>query len=400
MATRKRRPKRRKKKTGIFSRVFLGIIAFVIISVFVYFFVTSSHKKGDLQTAIKSAYQKTFNKEARLSKTFDDRANLVYKISAPKNKVSVFIKSLKDKLPEKYKVEEVKADGQILLKVDNGKEVVKVLINLKQNQIRFKKHKKPSKKQVKKKFMYEEPLPKETHTAKRPQKKRIKIKGQPLLAIIIDDCGLGHMKSFEKALTIPYPITFAILPFRTYSKKCAYLANGKGYKVILHMPMEPISYPKANPGPGAIFKTDRKKEIIKKLNNAFANIAFAEGFNNHMGSAVTQSRFAVRVILSYASKHKKFFIDSRTTPKSVVIEEAKKLGFKVMSRDVFLDNQIDPSHITKQLKEAVKKAYEHGYAIAIGHNYPETVKVLAREMPKLDKKVNFIFVEDLYYGRY
>ena len=226
--------------------------------------------------------------------------------------------------------------------------------------------------------------------------KKRKVKGQPLVAIIIDDCGLGHMESFKKALTIPYPITFAILPFRRHSSECAYLADGKGYDVILHMPMEPVSYPKANPGPGAIFKTDRKKEIIAKLDRAFANIRFAKGFNNHMGSAITQSRFAVRVILSYAEKHKKFFIDSRTTPYTVVEEEARKMGIKVLSRDVFLDNVIDYAHIKKQLNEVVGKAYKQGYAIAIGHNYPMTIEVLTKEMPSLDKRVNFVFVRELF----
>ncbi len=393
MATRKRRPKRRKKKKlSVFTKLGLAIIALTIIGIFGYFLIKSPQKNTDIETAIKTTYQKTVKKKPYLQKTFDERANIVYKIKVPSNYKTKFLSTLKKSLRKNYKVKEVIADRQILLKVDNGKEISKILITLKG---KSKQAKKETKKQ---KYMYEEPLPKESKKTK--FKKKIKVKGQPLLAIIIDDCGLGHMESFEKALTIPYPITFAVLPFRTYSKRCAYLANGKGYKVILHMPMEPISYPKADPGPGAIFKTDRKKEIIEKLENAFSNIVFAEGFNNHMGSAITQSRFAVRVILSYADKHKKFFIDSRTTPHTVVEEEAHKMGIKVLSRDVFLDNIVDKPHITKQLKEAVKKAYEHGYAIAIGHNYPTTIDVLASEMPKLDKKVNFVFVRDLYYGKY
>ena len=392
MATKKRRPKRRKKKTSLFFKWALAILAIAIIGLFVFFLFKPSSKESNLENAITKAYKITVKRKPNIQKTFDEKANIVYKIKLPSNKLTGFIKNFKSSLPSNCKINQIQTEKQVLLKIDNGKEISKLLITL------SKKRKSLKKTGKKTKYMYEEPLPKDSHKPK--LKKKIKIKGQPLLAIIIDDCGLGHMESFEKALTIPYPITFAILPFRTYSKRCAYLANGKGYRVILHMPMEPISYPKADPGPGAIFKTDRKKEILKKLENAFSNIVFAEGFNNHMGSAITQSRFAVRVILSYGEKHNKFFVDSRTTPNTVVEEEAHKLGIKVLSRDVFLDNVIDYSHIKKQLNEAVKKAYQHGYAIAIGHNYPATIDVLAKEMPKLDKKVNFIFVRDLYYGKY
>ncbi|BBB33577.1 hypothetical protein TTHT_2145 [Thermotomaculum hydrothermale] len=394
MATKKRRPKRRKKKNLSILKWTSAIFAIVIIGIFLYFLFNSPNRSKSVEQAIKNAYHKTLNSKPVVEKTFDEKANIVYKVNIPLKSKRGFLKNLRKQIPSNFKIKEIDTKNKILLKVDSGKEISKILITLKQ------KTRKPKiKKKTKQKYMYEEPLPKET-AKQRKYKKRIKIKGQPLVAIVIDDCGIGHMESFEKALTIPYPITFAVLPFRTYSKRCAYLANGKGYRVILHMPMEPISYPKADPGPGAIFKTDRKKEILQKLNNAFSNIVFAEGFNNHMGSAITQSRFAVRVFLSYAEKHGKFFLDSRTTPHTVVEEEAKKLGIKVLSRDVFLDNVIEYSHIKKQLEETVKKAYEHGYAIAIGHNYPTTINVLSKEMPKLDKKVNFVFVRDLYYGTY
>ncbi len=383
MATRKRRLKRKKKKTGILLKFALGVFALIIIGVFLYFvFNNTLDKKQSLEKTIKKAYIKTTRKKPDLKKTFDEKANLVFKLTIPSRKVPYFLKQLKKECPSHYNFQQIRTKRQVLIKIDSGKEIFKLLLTIKR-------------KKVKTGLMYEEPIPKESHKTK-PKKKKIKVKGQPLLAIIIDDCGIGHMESFEKALKIPYPITFAILPFRTFSKKCAFLANGKGYKIILHMPMEPISYPKSDPGPGAIFKTDRKTKILEKLENAFSNIVFAEGFNNHMGSAVTQSRFAVRVLLSYAKKHNKFFIDSRTTPYTVVEEEANKLGITVFSRDVFLDNIVDYKHIKKQLNEAINKAYQHGYAIAIGHNYPTTIDVLSKEMPKLDKKVNFIFVRDLY----
>ncbi len=390
MAKRRRRPKRRKRKVSTLT-IILGLIAVAIIGIFFYFlFSGNSEKDKTIEECLVNTYKSIYKTKPVIVKDFDQKANIIYKLTVPKHNSDFFVKKLKKNLPSKVKPKVIKGKSAILVKIDSGNEISKILINLKQTK------RKPKKKTAK--YQYEEPLPEKPIAKKK--KKKIKVKGQPLVAIIIDDCGLGHMESFEKALTIPYPITFAILPFRTYSKKCAYLANGKGYQVILHMPMEPLSYPKADPGPGAIFKTDNKKEITEKLENAFNNITFAKGFNNHMGSAITQSRFAVRVILTYSEKHGKFFIDSRTPPKTVVEEEAEHMGIKVLSRDVFLDNVIDYEHIKKQLEETVKKAYQHGYAIAIGHNYPKTIEILAKEMPEMDRKVNFVFVKDLYYGNY
>ena len=392
MARKKRRLSKKKKKRVLLIKTALLIAALAFIGAFFYFFFVSG-KSGNLPAdkAVEKAYASIGGKPGQIEKTLDGKGNLTFLIKIPVSKTEKFKKNLKKYLSSEAKLSFIKLKKKQLIKIETPKELYKVVLSPIKGNFPKKKRKKLISRQ------YEEPVQYKAEPKKRIKKK---IKGQPIVAIIIDDCGIGHMDAFEKALTIPYPITFAVLPFRTYSKKCAYLANGRGYEVILHMPMEPQSYPSANPGPGAIMHSDNAELIVKKLNAAFDNVPFAAGFNNHMGSLITQSRFAVRVLLSYAKKHKKFFIDSRTTAKTVVEEEARKIDCPVLSRDVFLDNIVDYKHINARLEEAVKKAYEHGYAIAIGHNYPLTVEVLKKRMPELDKKVNFVFVKDLVNGEY
>ncbi len=393
MAKRKRRLSKKKKKRVLLIKTALFIAALVFIGAFFYFFFASGETSAlPVDKAVEKAYISVGGEAGRIEKTLDGKGNLTFFIEIPLSKTTKFKKNLKKYLSSEAKLTFLPLRKKELIKVETPKELYKIVLSPAKGKFGgIKKKKKLLSKQ------YEEPV---KHKEIPKKRKRKKIKGQPILAIIIDDCGIGHMDAFEKALTIPYPITFAVLPFRTYSKKCAYLANGKGYEVILHMPMEPQSYPSANPGPGAIMHSDDAELIVKKLNAAFKNVPFAAGFNNHMGSLITQSRFAVRVMLSYAKKHKKFFIDSRTTAKTVVEEEARKIDCPVLSRDVFLDNIVDYKHINARLDEAVKKAYEHGYAVAIGHNYPATVNVLKKRMPELDKKVNFVFVKDLINGEY
>ncbi|NOZ13131.1 MAG: divergent polysaccharide deacetylase family protein [Acidobacteria bacterium] len=220
-------------------------------------------------------------------------------------------------------------------------------------------------------------------------------RGEPLVAIILDDVGLGHMNAFRKALTIPYPLTFAIIPFRRYSRECASMARGSGFDMMVHMPMEPERYPMEDPGPGAIFEKDSRKLIDKKIQAAIDNIQYAVGMNNHMGSKATSIPFTMRVVMHKLKEKGLFFIDSRTTAESVALHEARRAGVPSLPRNVFLDNSRKEKDIRNQLQKVVKEACKNGYAVAIGHNYPETIDVLAAEMPLLDRKVNFVFVREL-----
>ena len=203
------------------------------------------------------------------------------------------------------------------------------------------------------------------------------------------------MDSFREALRIPYPLTFAVIPFRRFTRECASMARGHGFEMIVHMPMEPYGYPTEDPGPGAILESDTPDQIIRKVEAALESVSYAQGMNNHMGSKITALPFTMRVILTTLKREGLFFIDSRTTPDTVAEQEARELGVPTLPRNVFLDNERDTEAIRKQLEEAVAHATRHGYAIAIGHNYPETIAVLKQEMPRLDRTVNFVFAREL-----
>jgi len=117
--------------------------------------------------------------------------------------------------------------------------------------------------------------------------------------------------------------------------------------------------------------------------------------NNHMGSKATSVPFTMRVVMRKLKTDNLFFIDSRTTVDTVALDEARSAGVPSLPRNVFLDNSRKPKDIRKQLEIAIKDARKTGYVIVIGHNYPETVGVLAKELPLLDRKVNFVYVREL-----
>jgi polysaccharide deacetylase 2 family uncharacterized protein YibQ len=78
-----------------------------------------------------------------------------------------------------------------------------------------------------------------------------------------------------------------------------------------------------------------------------------------------------------------YFIDSRTTGGSVAAEVARELNVRTATRNVFLDDVASEHAVRKQIAELADAAQKHGVAIAIGHPYPVTMRVLAEELPEL-----------------
>jgi len=147
--------------------------------------------------------------------------------------------------------------------------------------------------------------------------------------------------------------------------------------VLLHLPMEPLDYPhRADPGPGALFVGMEDTEILARLEDNLAQIPQAIGVNNHMGSRFTADRAGMATVLGALKGKDMFFLDSLTTGKSVVQEQARKIGLTNLRRQIFLDNVQNVQAILFQLRKAERLAHSTGDVIAIGHPYPETLEAL------------------------
>ncbi len=202
------------------------------------------------------------------------------------------------------------------------------------------------------------------------------------VAIIIDD--IGHdMKALRDLMQIDPGITFAVLPGLAHSREAAELLHRSAREILLHLPMEPRSYPKEKPGQGALFTDMNREEIIYQLENNLASVPHARGVNNHMGSKFMSDEDKLVVVFEQLKKRNLFFIDSRTTPDSKAYAVSRQVGLALASRKVFLDNDRDVSRIYRILLDAVEAPQTETPLILIGHPYPETIRALQNAKEKL-----------------
>ena len=205
------------------------------------------------------------------------------------------------------------------------------------------------------------------------------------MAIIVDDVGIHNIKSTRRLCDLDQTVTLSILPFQPNTSRAVDLATDTKTPYMLHMPMEPKS-PKTNPGEGAILTSDNEDLIMKKLNDAFKNVKGAQGLNNHMGSKVTENIRVVEVIMDYLSSNKYFFVDSKTSLNTVGYQTSYKTGVKSAIIDGYLDVSDDMDAIGKKLDHMADIAFEKGIAITICHDRPNTIEVLEKKLPELEKK--------------
>ena len=215
------------------------------------------------------------------------------------------------------------------------------------------------------------------------------------IVLVIDDFGYRNDSVSDRFLNLPVPLTCAVLPGHSQSASIAKKAIKSGKEVIIHMPME-SSVSMTGEDEFKLKVGMTSEEIEWRLNEALKEIPEAIGINNHQGSKATTNGKVMGVVASVLKNKNKFFLDSRTSSKTVGEKTMRSVGVLTARRHIFLDNDLNIDNISKQLDKLVALAQKKGMAIGIGHVKANTIKVLEREIPiLLEQGFEFKFVSQV-----
>ncbi len=196
----------------------------------------------------------------------------------------------------------------------------------------------------------------------------------PLAAIIIDD--IGYSPEIVRDLAaLGRPLTLAVLPDCPHSRDSVQLALDDGLEVMLHLPLEALA-PGAARAPGTIDTGTPRAEIRRRVSAFLDEVPGVKGVNNHTGSKATEDPAVMLDVLEAVKERGLYFIDSRTSSRTVAYDAARALGVRCASRRVFLDQPPGADTVKKRLEELIQWARRDGRAVGIGHARPETVEAL------------------------
>lgn len=206
---------------------------------------------------------------------------------------------------------------------------------------------------------------------------------QPAISLILDDLGY-NLAQGQRALRLPGPVTYAVIPYTPHSVTLARQAHAAGKEVMLHLPMDDTHQHDLGPHP---LSSGLSQDLFEqRLDKALRAVPHISGINNHMGSQLTEEPQPMAWLMQTLSERPLYFIDSRTSAHSVAAQTAQHWAVPNLKRDVFLDHDPRTTAIAAQFERLLLIAKKQGYAVGIGHPYPTTLEYLERMLPLLDSQ--------------
>lgn len=214
------------------------------------------------------------------------------------------------------------------------------------------------------------------------------------LAVVIDDVGYNKVRGM-RAISLPGPVTIAVLPFAPHTSSLIQHASLVGKDVIVHQPMQPRPSPQVRDEQDTLTLAMSAEEFDAAISRALDAVPMRVGLSNHTGSLLTQHHLPMARLMSQLQERGLFFLDSRTSAETVALQVAHDSGVPALKRDVFLDHDRSPHAIDRAFQQALTIARRNGHAVLIGHPYTVSLEFLEDRLRELPADIELVNAADL-----
>jgi polysaccharide deacetylase 2 family uncharacterized protein YibQ len=209
---------------------------------------------------------------------------------------------------------------------------------------------------------------------------------RPRIAIVVAGLGLSGAATEAAIQGLPGAITLAFAPYADDLGSWLTAARAAGHEVLINVPMEPLDYPRNDPGPLTLLTSLDSKANVERLEWMLGRAVGYVGIADFMGSRFTASRRNLRPVLQSLAERGLMFVDSRSSGDSVVPEVAQEVGVPWVQSTQSLDEVVTRSAIDARLAELERRARDQGRAVGVGAPFPATLERVAQWAMEADKK--------------
>lgn len=161
----------------------------------------------------------------------------------------------------------------------------------------------------------------------------------------------------------PAPFAVAIVPGAKNTAELLHAAHARQREVLVHVPLEPLNYPRINPGPGTLLVTLSPSQVAARVKKWIEQASPVVAVSNHMGSLATQDMQVMTSVYKEVRRANLPFIHVQPAPGSVCKALASELGVAYGEPDELLDPDVKPEQaktLEKRWKALLEEARDRG----------------------------------------
>jgi uncharacterized protein len=153
-------------------------------------------------------------------------------------------------------------------------------------------------------------------------------------------------------------------------------------EVLVALPLEPIGYPKQDPGPGTLLLDDSETQLRTKLTRFSKNAPRPVGFAASQGSRALKDQRLTTVVMKFCAASNLLFLEPRFTANSLARESARACGCHYLTATLYVEQKASAKGAAAALANALTRARKDGTALVLFPARDDILSALDRLLTK------------------
>ena len=209
---------------------------------------------------------------------------------------------------------------------------------------------------------------------------------KPRIALIVTNLGLSATYTKAALKLLPEDITLSFSHVAPRLKSWIREARQKGHEVLMDIPMEPLGFPKNDPGRATLLTSSNEVENLNRLEHVMKKAGGYVGLLGTLGTKFMLHSETFLPILKTIKQRGLIYVDSRSTSRSLGPELASSIQLPRAFNNIFIDKEPSNQKIKDKLDELEKIALKKRFAVGIAQPFPLTIEILSQWAEKLKAK--------------
>lgn len=139
--------------------------------------------------------------------------------------------------------------------------------------------------------------------------------------------------------------------------------SAAGRELLISLPLEPIGYPKEDPGPGTIRLDDSDAKVADKLARRRATVPNPVGFSADAGSRALKDKRIAALVAQFCADNRMVFLEPRFTANSLAREQSGASGCPYLTATAYIENRASVKSASAQIQSAFRHARSNKTAL-------------------------------------
>ena len=209
---------------------------------------------------------------------------------------------------------------------------------------------------------------------------------KPRIALVVTNLGLSATYTKAALKLLPEDITLSFSHVAPRLKSWIREARQKGHEVLMDIPMEPLGFPKNDPGRATLLTSSNEVENLNRLEHVMKKAGGYVGLLGTLGTKFMLHSETFLPILKTIKQRGLIYVDSRSTSRSLGPELASSIQLPRAFNNIFIDKEPSNQKIKGKLDELEKIALKKRFAVGIAQPFPLTIEILSQWAEKLKAK--------------